>query len=227
MQIIFVRHGHPNYKDDCLTELGHLQAKACAERLKGEHFDALYSSTCGRAMETAEHIAEGRGQEIVPLEFMREIRWGSIDEEPIYERGHPWYTADKIVAEGQSLLEPDWAEKPPFDRNKVDGYVDIVVKGLDEWLQGLGYRREGLYYRVESPNEDRILLASHAGSSGAVLSHLLNLPFPFVMGTLQPDFTGIHVLSLDGEEGTLISPVVRLLNDARHIEGLEAKLQYE
>ena len=28
MRIIFVRHGHPNYRKDCLTELGHLQAKA-------------------------------------------------------------------------------------------------------------------------------------------------------------------------------------------------------
>ncbi len=28
MRIIFVRHGHPDYTNDCLTELGHLQAGA-------------------------------------------------------------------------------------------------------------------------------------------------------------------------------------------------------
>jgi len=34
MRIIFVRHGHPNYEKDCLTELGHRQAEAAAQRLK-------------------------------------------------------------------------------------------------------------------------------------------------------------------------------------------------
>ena len=27
MKIYFVRHGHPDYKNDCLTELGHKQGK--------------------------------------------------------------------------------------------------------------------------------------------------------------------------------------------------------
>ena len=58
MRIIFVRHGHPNYRQDCLTELGHLHAKAAAERLCEEKIDMIYSSTCGRAFETAEHIAQ-------------------------------------------------------------------------------------------------------------------------------------------------------------------------
>ena len=34
MKIVFVRHGHPNYHEDCLTELGHLQAEAAARRLE-------------------------------------------------------------------------------------------------------------------------------------------------------------------------------------------------
>ena len=39
MRIVFVRHGHPNYKDDCLTELGHLHAKAAADRPKISSID--------------------------------------------------------------------------------------------------------------------------------------------------------------------------------------------
>ena len=34
MKIYFVRHGDPNYRHDCLTELGHKQAQAAAKRLK-------------------------------------------------------------------------------------------------------------------------------------------------------------------------------------------------
>ena len=33
MRIIFVRHGEPDYKNDCLTAEGHIQAEAVAKRL--------------------------------------------------------------------------------------------------------------------------------------------------------------------------------------------------
>ena len=53
MRLIFVRHGEPDYVNDCLTENGILQAKATAERLKKEDIKAVYSSPNGRARETA------------------------------------------------------------------------------------------------------------------------------------------------------------------------------
>ena len=43
MRIIFVRHGHPDYKNDCLTEVGHLHAEAASERLKGESIQRIFS----------------------------------------------------------------------------------------------------------------------------------------------------------------------------------------
>ena len=57
MRIIFVRHGHPDYEKNCLTEIGHKQADAAAQRLSGETVEAIYSSHYGRALETAAHIA--------------------------------------------------------------------------------------------------------------------------------------------------------------------------
>ena len=96
MRIVFVRHGHPDYKNDCLTPLGHEQAKAAATRLQNEKIDAIYSSTKGRAMETASYQAQAHDLELIPLDFMREIGWGSIDGEPIAHEGHPWFLADDI-----------------------------------------------------------------------------------------------------------------------------------
>ena len=49
MRIVFVRHGHPNYELDCLTELGHLHAEAAAKRVADEGISEIYASTCGRA----------------------------------------------------------------------------------------------------------------------------------------------------------------------------------
>lgn len=73
MRIIFVRHGYPNYVNDCLTELGHKHAAAAAERLKDEGIEQIFSSTCGRAYETAEYIAKKYNLPIVKCDFMREI----------------------------------------------------------------------------------------------------------------------------------------------------------
>ena len=45
MKIYFIRHGHPDYKNDCLTELGHRQAAAAAEKLKDSGIGQIFSST--------------------------------------------------------------------------------------------------------------------------------------------------------------------------------------
>ena len=97
MRIIFVRHGHPDYEKDCLTPLGHLHGQAVAQRLQNEPVQKIYSSTCGRAMETAGHIDEVFNLGVVPLDFMREVSWGSIDGTPIYEDGHMWFTSEYMV----------------------------------------------------------------------------------------------------------------------------------
>ena len=109
MKIVFVRHGHPNYELDCLTELGHKQAIAAAERLKDEHFDLMFSSSCGRAYETACHIAEKHGLEVEKLDFMRELDWG----DPLTEDyAQPWTVADKWLRDGERLSNPDWFNTP-------------------------------------------------------------------------------------------------------------------
>ena len=44
MYIYFVRHGHPDYKTDTLTALGHKQAEAAAERLANPTTEDLLKS---------------------------------------------------------------------------------------------------------------------------------------------------------------------------------------
>ena len=73
MKIIFVRHGNPDYQLDCLTELGHKQAEAAAEVLCTMGIEKIFSSTHGRALQTAEYTAKKLGFEIHKLEFFREL----------------------------------------------------------------------------------------------------------------------------------------------------------
>ena len=103
MRIYFVRHGHPNYTLDCLTEIGHKQAEAAAQHLRYSGIEAIYSSSCGRALQTAEHTAKLLDLPIQPCSFMREIGWKSIDGSPIVENGHPWNVSTYRVSQNQTL----------------------------------------------------------------------------------------------------------------------------
>ena len=224
MRIIFVRHGHPNYEIDCLTELGHLQAEAAAERLKDEPIDRFFASTCGRAVETAEHIASRHNNmPVQQCEFIRELAWGCKNGDEIDRKWTPWSVPTELIAREETLMNPDWKEHPIFENNMLLESVPKVMEGLDKWLAELGYVREGEFYRVKVNNPETVVMASHAGASSAVMSHLFNLPFPFVCKAIQPKYTAITIITFNGEEGKLISPMIELMNDARHIAGIEVK----
>lgn len=72
MRILFVRHGEPDYKNDCLTETGKLQAQAAARRLEHEGISEIYASPMGRARETAGYTADRLGLPITILDYTPE-----------------------------------------------------------------------------------------------------------------------------------------------------------
>lgn len=226
MRIVFVRHGHPDYVHDCLTELGHQHARAAAERLKEEGIEQIFSSTCGRALETAQHTADILGLAVEKCDFMREISWGPLDDQPLPFDGHPWDTADAMAARGESLLQPDWAEREPFLRNKAVGYTQRIAAMTDAWLRPLGYEREGLYYRPVGNTQKTIAAFGHGGASAAIFSRLLNLPFPFVITAMRQNYTGITIITLPDDPAVLASPQLELLNDARHIRDIAVENVY-
>ena len=221
MRIVFVRHGHPNYTDDCLTDLGKLHAAAAAERVSGEGITEIYSSTCGRAYETAGYTARKLGLEIVKCDFMREISWGSNDGAPLFSDGHPWNTVDDMIAHNESLMDPDWMQGERFRRNKMVADVQKIAIDTDAWLETLGYRREGLYYQALGNTDRTIAAFGHGGASAAILAHMFNLPFPFTSSIMGPDYTAVTVVDIPNRTDVLVSPHFELLGDARHIRGLE------
>ncbi len=84
-RFILVRHGFSaanqirrfaGHYDVELTDIGHEQAKRCAEALKNEKIDAIYSSDLKRAFDTAKPIGEELGLPVIPKETLREIYAG-------------------------------------------------------------------------------------------------------------------------------------------------------
>jgi len=226
MKIYFVRHGDPDYKHDCLTELGHKQAQAAAERLKNCGIERIYSSTNGRALMTADYTAKLLGLEVIRCDFMREIGWKSIDGEPIPGNGNPWLVSSLFVSEGKSLTDRDWTLAEPFCQSIVVDTVRHAYSEFDALLAEYGYRREGDYYRVTGENTDRtIAVFSHGGSSSAVLSHLLNIPFPQFCGSFRMGCSSVITVTLANKIGELCQASLGLFNDMKHTEGLAAEVK--
>ncbi len=214
MRIVFVRHGEPDYANDCLTELGRRQAAAAADRLAGEGIGEIYASPCGRASETASYTAARLGLPVTTLDFMREITWGG---EGVPCDGHPWTLGDMLLAEGFDFQGGDWRAHPYFAGNAATAHCGNVAARFDAFLRKQGYRHEGLRFCCEGGTDKTIALFSHGGSGACVLAHLLNLPFPYVASVLPYDFTSIIILNFPVREGAYVFPRVELFNDCAHI----------
>jgi probable phosphomutase (TIGR03848 family) len=92
--VVLVRHGLTHMTGPVLAgwtpglhldERGLKQAAAVAERLRPVTFDALISSPLDRCLDTANAIAEGRGQELTVEERLGECRYGDWTGRPLKE----------------------------------------------------------------------------------------------------------------------------------------------
>jgi len=224
MRFLFIRHGEPDYDNDCLTPTGKLQAQAAAKRLKDENISEIYSSPYGRAVETAEATAKELGLKVNVLDFMHEVTWGGN----VPEDGHPWTLADKMLYEDNfDFYHKDWREHPYFKNNTILPCYDEIAKSIDEFLLTQGYRHEGNRYFCTQENHKTIALFSHGGSGGAALSHLLSLPFPYFLCVFPYTYTSIISLDFPSHPAHYVHTQMELFNDAAHIKGLNSELKLQ
>lgn len=220
MRMIFVRHGHPDYARDCLTETGKLQAAAAAERLAGEGIARIFSSPMGRARETAGYTADKLGLPVTILDYMHEIDWGDRGGAEMLLDGHPWMLSDLMIGEEDFRFDlEDWRNHPYFSGNKAVDYADRLGLLFDRELEQFGLKREGRRYLCTAECNETAALFSHGGSGACVLAHMLNLPFPYVCSVLPYDFTSVTILEMTGRKGEYVFPRLELFNDAAHIRG--------
>ena len=239
MRLIFVRHGEPDYKNDCLTENGILQAKATAKRLKQEKISAVYASPMGRALQTASFTAGQQGLEVTQLPFMHEIDWGTTSaaaeegREVPYD-GHPWTLACKLLTEEPQYIGSDaWREHPYFRDNRLLAEYRKVSAGLDAFLAEHGLKRRGREYicsrfgNPEDPFDENIALFAHGGSGAVLFAHLLNLPLPFVLTALPYGVCSISIFALWPEQSEVVIPRLEIFNDMGHLANVrQEKLHF-
>ena len=164
-QVIIVRHGETEWNianirqghlDSPLTGEGIAQARALAQRLLRERFSALYSSDLGRAMQTAQIIAEATGHEIVADPRLRERHLGIF----------------------QGLRSDEMKEKYPEEyrlhRTLGPDYVIPAGESVRQQVaRNLAYLNE---IAAKHPGET-IVVITHGGVLSGLFRHTFSIPF--------------------------------------------------
>lgn len=176
MKLLIVRHGDPDYTIDSLTEKGWREARLLSERLVREHPAACFLSPLGRAKDTASCTLERTGWPTEECDWLREFqpRIHRPDVPDEWSISWDWLPQD-WTAEERFFDRERWTEPEAFRSADVSEQYHWVTEELDRLLRRFGYRREGLLYRAERPNNDTLVFFCHFGVECVLLSHLLNV----------------------------------------------------
>lgn len=173
-----VRHGQPAWRvndravdDPDLTPRGRQEVAALQRALQGERFDALYVSPLRRAVQTAQPLARALGMKAQVCDWLAELG------HPEFE-GRPWEEVEEVFLQAQARSPADWWDPMPggepfrdFHRRVVDGVESLLI---EEW-QATVTEVDG-YRMWSTPQEEvTLLLVCHGGTTGVLLSHLLEL----------------------------------------------------
>lgn len=181
VRLVLLRHGEVEERyhrvfggrlDMGLSELGERQAAALAEYLRGQPFQALYSSPLKRARLTAEPIARHCGLPIQTVEGLAEVDFGAWT-------GLRW----EQVKERFGVSAFDWLHEIAAHR---------VPEG--ETCAAFESRvRTCLAPMLATHKGQTIALACHGGVVRMILSCLLEIPLPMMAG-FEVDYASLTIL---------------------------------
>lgn len=134
LSLVLVRHGETEWMergrlhgrlDSPLSPTGRRHAELAAARLRGEQFQAMYSSPLGRAMETAAILGRAVGLTPQPVDGLAELDFGWLEGAPApLWREEGWLAA--AFRPVRALIHRVSAEQP-------DDFGDRIARTL-EWI---------------------------------------------------------------------------------------------
>lgn len=161
---IVIRHGETAWNaqgriqghlDSPLNEEGMAQALLVAERLASETFDHLYCSDLGRALQTAQPIADRTGKQPIPAQGLRERQLGIF----------------------QGLTSAECEHNYPEDYRRFHGRdLDHTVPG-GESIRTLNRRVATVFEELADRHQGaRLVVVTHGGVLDALYRHATGLP---------------------------------------------------
>lgn len=184
MELLLVRHAEPAWmgsgggvNDPGLTERGRLQADALALALApepespGEAATQLWVSPARRSVETAAPLAARLGIAPRVRDWLLEAATPDFTGMDAQTLGEVWRVARRRD------LDAWWRGFP--DQEDLRAFSARVSAGLARDLGDLGAHRgcdrvAGLWQAA--PRAGRLIIVSHAGTTGALIAELLGLP---------------------------------------------------
>src|SRR3954452_6198404 len=166
MELVLVRHGLPERTaetdDPPLTPEGHDQARRVAAWLEREDFDAVYSSTMRRAVETSHPFTQMKGPALVQHDGIVEFDRGTGAYTPMEELKREDYAAWKKLADGNHEID-------------IEAFQAMVVGALEEII-------------ATHPGQ-RVVVFCHGGVVNVWTAHVLGMaPRLF----FEPRYTSVH-----------------------------------
>lgn len=233
MILYYVRHGDPIYDPNQLTELGKLQADAAAKRLAVHGIDKIYASPSNRARQTAQPLCNLMKQEPQILDWCDE---DLAFQDLVMEKGNGGVTwvfrhpvgRVQLNSSEVRMLGRAWHTHPWFAGTNFGSGITRIQQAADGFLSSLGYRHdlENNCYYAEKANNSRIALFAHEGVGAAVLSCMLDIPYPIFSIHFDMTHSGVTVIEFEEQGGIVIPRVLTYSNDSHlYREGLPTRHQ--
>ena len=222
MLFFYIRHGDPIYKPDSLTELGHKQAEALANRLCVYGLDKIYTSSSERAKMTAQPTCERLGITPTELDWCNEKyahkQMSIIDEDGVRRWSFGNSDIKKLFVSPEVVsMGSEWHKHPYFKDTAFSDGVARVDTETDALLASLGYEhdRVGGYYIEREKNDQRVALFAHQGFGMLFLSSLMDIPFNIFSTKFNLSHSSMTVIDFHtSANGICIPKILQLANDS-------------
>lgn len=227
MRIYIIRHADPDYENDTITPAGHLEARALAERLEQEGIDEIYCSPLNRAIHTMEYTARLLHIEPTIIPWTRELEDWDV-ESPPGSRIAAWNVHGEWLRHSKPYpTNEDWHLMAPYLNQGLDTKQQQLIQDSDQFIESLGYKREGGKYRILRPNNRKIAIFCHHGLGVTWLSHLLELPLPLMWTGFWMAPSSVTTILMDERSSKWAVPRCLGFSDISHLykSGLSVSTQ--
>ena len=224
MEIVFIRHGDPNYELDALTEKGILEAKALIPRVEKMNADYYYVSPLGRARQTAQIAMERIDKEAKVLDWLREFPAvvKHICEPDPGPQCWDWMPSD--WAKEPSFYDIDhFYDHPVMKKGHVKEIYEDVLNHFNALLRKHGYAKNGKTFDVLKANHDTLCFFCHFGIECVLLSYLINVSPMILWHGFVASTSSVTIVNTEERQKGIASFRISHFGDTSHLDasGLE------
>lgn len=183
-----------------LSRVGRTQARALAERLKDDKFDAAYSSPLRRCQETADPLLAYLGLQPTLVDGLKEIHLAHQAPPPIIKEGDDLEPLSKALRAAQAETSRIAAISGSWDTVTQEEPSKEFRRRVVETLDSIANQHIG----------QRVLIFSHGGVINTYAAEVLGLEKEFFFPTVN---TSITIVRAVGKHRVLY-----VMNDIAHLK---------